>query len=256
MLAVCPECSQSDDHELFSGTKPDFASHFIYATCRSCGAVFNTVNAVSKEGEDIEYVCEGVLAKVDTRLGCYIFGPASSGVDDAFGFEHRKRLQLRDSLPKRPVVSSLLEWVRFPEEDMPKSGTAPTGPLGQQEIRLVKRRQKEGLYPMLIFIVASPGAIAELKIASQFPNNSLVFIKANLASSLVGQDEVVAARGKGAEVFFYSADAGCSLRAFAIDFLIEKIAQIWGYLEAEEEAREELTRLGIKKRRRNKRGKA
>ena len=109
---------------------------------------------------------------------------------------------------------------------------------------------------MLIFVVASPGPIAELKIAAAFPQNSLVFLRADLESSFVGQDELVDARNKGAKVFFYTSESGCSLRAFAVDFLMEKVEEIWGYLEAERDAAENLVKLGVRKRRRGRHGKA
>lgn len=250
MVAVCAECKASGEHQPFLGEKPEFASNFDYAVCASCGSIFNTVNPHAGNVDDITDVCETLLSETRIKLSCYIFGPFSSGTANAFDYEYRKRLQLRESLPARPILSKVIEWVRFPEQDLPATGKSPSGTLGQQEMRLIERAKRNGTHPLLIFVVTSPGAVAELSIAATFPESSLLFINARLKNSYVAQDNLSSARLNGAQVFYYTGESGCSLRAFAVDFISEKLADIIGALEAIRRAEGKLSKIGFKRRRR------
>jgi hypothetical protein len=255
MKSICIECNCDNDHPLFTGATPEFAKSFTYLTCSNCGTVFNATDASSAKFEDATTLCETLTKQTGVKLACYIFGPGSDGDKGAFSYEFGKRKQLRDSIPKRPVLRTVIEWAKFPEEDLPKEGRAPTGALGQQEARLIERTRKNGLYPLLIFIVASPGPIAELTIASMFPERSLVFISDRLRTSFVGLDQVTSALQKGAQIFYYSADSGCSLRAFATDFVSEKLGAIVELLDEERRVKEGLERIGFRKKRRRGRAK-
>jgi len=250
MRAVCLECNCDGDHPPFSGPRPEFAKGFEYLICSSCGAVFNPHNTSSAYMADATDICETLTKNTGVKLACYIFGPGSPGTDGAFLYEFEKRKQLRESLPGRPVLKGVIEWAKFPEEDLPTKGRSPTGPLSHQEARLVERSRKKGLYPILIFIVASPGPIAELNIVSKFPENSLVFVKDRLEPSFIGQDQLTTARLNGAQTFFYPQDSGCALRAFATDFVSEKLEAIVALLDEERRVKEKLNGLGIKRKRR------
>src|SRR5712692_9506790 len=99
MSAVCAECKVDGDHQLFVGDKPDFARGYNYAICESCGSVFNVVNPLAGDISNIREICETLLSETRIKLCCYVFGPGSAGADNAFDYEYKKRLQLRESLP-------------------------------------------------------------------------------------------------------------------------------------------------------------
>jgi hypothetical protein len=203
MIATCSRCGNESDHDAFDGAVPDFAAEFSYLVCRVCGSIFNPHNATNYTTDELNEICGDVLASSGARLGCYIFGPGSLGRGEEFRYEYEKRNQLRDSLATLPLVSKLIAWAKFPEEDMPKAGRSPTGPLVRQEIRLIGRVKKQGICPVLFFLIYSPGTIPELDVALAYPQNSVVFIREVYRHSLVGQDRIVDLRTKGAKVHFY-----------------------------------------------------
>lgn len=250
MECTCTRCNVSADHQVYQGARPDFTEGFTYLVCNNCTWVFNAANSTEGVQSDILDICETILADSVAKFGCYIFGPASDGDGGAFKYQYTKRCQLKDSLPKLSSISKLLGWSRFPEEDMPSVGVAPTGPLTRQEMRLIERQRRNGVCPILIFFVFSPGTIPELDVAAILPENSIIFLPDKLRSSLVGHDKVIDLRSKGAVIYYYSPDGGCHLRAFSEDFVIQRIAHVKGLVDAEHNVSAELARLGFRKRRR------
>ncbi len=132
---------------------------------------------------------------------------------------------------------------------MPSVGLATTGTLTRQEVRLVERQRRNGVCPILIFLIFSPGTIPELDIAAALPENSIIFIPDKLRNSLVGSDKVIDLRSKGAVIHYYSPGGGCHLRAFSEDFVIQRIEYVQGLVDTELKASAELARFGFRKRR-------
>jgi hypothetical protein len=251
MEMPCRRCGETADHLEYTGAAPAFAEGLRYLICKKCNAIFNAHNATTPYvTHELEDICESILAARPTlKYGCYIFGPAKPGSGGEFRYEYEKRQQLKESLPEIPVISRLIAWARFPEEDMPRGGRSATGSDGSQEIRLMERVRREGVCPILFFLVHSPGTIPELKVAAANERSSLVLVRDRFRNSYVGGDGVVDLRMSGAEVYFYNEEAGCALRAFAEDFLIEKVADIHSKFDTIKRAREELRRYGIRGRR-------
>ena len=244
MVAACTQCGTTDDHVPFRGNLPEFAQLFSYLVCVKCKAVFNAVNSTNYAQSDVNDICQTLLATCGTKLGCYIFGPASPGKDGIFRYEFDKRCQLKENLPRLSQISKLVAWARFPEDDMPSIASAPTGKLIRQEIRLIERERKKGVCPILVFLIYSFGTIQELEVAAAFPENSIVFVRDSLRTSLVGHDAIAGLHSS--PVYFYSPDGGCHLRAFTEDFLIDKAAEVHGLVTTEQQVRGRLASLGIR----------
>lgn len=215
--------------------------------------MFNPLGRSEFTYDQVGDVCQKILEESPTRIGCYIFGPNPDGGDPAHEYERKKRVQLKDGLSSLPHTTELISWVRFPEDDMPTIGRAPVGPLVRQEIRLIRRTKREGLFPVLVFLIFSKGTIPELEVAAAFPGNSVVFVNEALRESLVGQDRLLDVVAKGAQIYFYSPDNGCHLRAFAEDFLLGKLERIEALIGTLRDTSAEMETLGLKTRgRRNK----
>jgi len=250
MEAVCSQCKTKTSHDRYEGAVPAFAIECSYLICRSCGGIFNAINSEAYVEDETRDICRELLKFSAIRIGCYIFGPGSAGQGNTFKYEYEKRLQLKESLPKSPYVSVIIEWAKFPEEDMPTGARSPTGPLTRQEVRLVKRSASRGICPILFFLIYSPGTIAELDVAETFPRNSCVFVRDSLKHSLVGQDKIVKLVEQGTSFFYYSSQDGCHLRAFAEDFLITKLERLLDLFTQQEKASQELLSFGALQRKR------